>query len=166
MLDGRTKSQSTKTSYNLALGADHAGYDLKEKIKDFLLEQGHKVEDIGVHNVTPVDYPDIAEKAALLVVKKKVDRGILFCGTGIGMAMAANKIAGIRACACNDLYSARFSRAHNNANILAIGARIVSLQLAKEIVDIWLKVDFEGNRHQRRLDKVAKLEKTYHCETL
>lgn len=144
---------------NIIIGADHAGYELKEKIKKYLIAGGFDVTDVGTANNDLVDYPEFAEKVGLGVSEGGFDRGILFCGSGIGMAIAANKLKNVRAATGNDLYSARLSREHNDANVLAIGSRLVSAQLAEEIVDLWLNTEFEGGRHQRRIDKISELEK-------
>lgn len=143
----------------IIIGADHAGFELKEKIKLHLLESGHTLEDVGINNNESVDYPDYAAKVARGVSEGKFERGILICGSGIGMAMAANKLPNVRAVTGNDLKSARLSREHNDANVLAIGARFVSAALAEEITDTWLSSLFEGGRHQRRIDKISELER-------
>lgn len=145
----------------LIIGSDHAGYKLKEEIKQFLSRQGIVPEDAGTFNEESCDYPDFAEKVATAVAKGRNDRGILVCGTGIGMAMTANKVPGIRAIVANDVASARMSRAHNDANVLALGARLITSELAKEIVNVWLNTDFEGGRHQSRLDKIARIEQSH-----
>ncbi|HAW60122.1 MAG TPA: ribose 5-phosphate isomerase B [Actinobacteria bacterium] len=143
------------------IGSDHAGYGLKEEIKKFLEERGTKVTDVGTNGLESVDYPDYVEKVACPVAKGDYTRGILVCGAGIGMAMTANKIPGIRAAVCNDLYSARCSRKHNDANILALAARIIDVDLAVEIVDVWLKTKFLGGRHARRVGKIMEVERKY-----
>jgi len=144
----------------LIIGADHAGYELKEKIKEYLLGLSHQVDDMGATSLESVDYPDYAEKVALGVSARNYNMGILVCGSGIGMAMAANKIADIRAVNCYDTTSARLSREHNDANVLTLGARLVNFELAKEIVDTWLKTNFIGDRHQRRIDKITIIEQS------
>lgn len=143
----------------LIIGADHAGYGLKEKIKEHLFGLDHQVDDMGAMSLESVDYPDYAEKVALGVAARNYDMGILVCGSGIGMAIAANKIADIRAANCYDITSARLSREHNDANILTLGSRVVDAKLATDIVDTWLNADFMGERHQRRLDKITMIEK-------
>jgi len=142
----------------IAIGSDHAGYRLKEAIKLQLFDSGFSVEDVGTDGDAPVDYPDFAVAVARLVVSGACDRGILICGTGIGMAMAANKVDGVRAAAAGDLESARFARRHNDANILTLGARITAPDLALAIVRLFLETPFEGGHHQRRVDKVMALE--------
>lgn len=144
----------------VALGADHAGYELKDNLKRYLDLRGYEVVDIGTNGADSVDYPDYAEQVAVLVAEGKAQRGILVCATGMGMSIAANKVAGIRAVACSDTFTARMSREHNNANVLALGARAVTLEEAQEIVRTWLTTEFSGEkRHQLRLDKINHLEK-------
>jgi ribose 5-phosphate isomerase B len=142
----------------IAIGADHAGFVLKQHLIDTLSRLGHHVEDRGTHSEATVDYPPICADVARLVAGGLVDCGIVIGGSGQGEQIAANKIAGIRAALCNDLYSARLSREHNNANVLALGGRIVGFGLADEIVTLWLATAFQGGRHQRRLDQIAALE--------
>jgi ribose 5-phosphate isomerase B len=142
----------------IAIGADHAGYRLKETIATSLLDAGHAIEDVGTSSEASVDYPDFAAAVARRVVSGAVDRGILICGTGIGMAMAANKVAGIRAAAAGDVESARLSREHNDANVLTLGARLTQPDLALAIVRLFLETPFAGGRHQRRVDKIMALE--------
>ena len=144
---------------SVALGADHAGWELKEALKAWLFDQGHQVLDFGTHSPDPVDYPDYAAQVAEAVAVAKVERGILVCGTGIGMAITANKVPGVRAATCSDLYTARMSREHNDANVLALGARITARDAAIEILDTWLSVPFAGGRHVRRVEKLADLER-------
>lgn len=136
----------------VAIGSDHGGFRYKESIIDYLKIRDIEYTDVGTHTPESCDYPDIARKVAELVRTGKVDRGILVCGTGIGMSIAANKVHGIRAALCCDTYSARVSRAHNNANILCLGERVIGEHLALDITDIWLKTGFEGGRHKRRVD--------------
>jgi ribose 5-phosphate isomerase B len=135
----------------LSLGSDHAGFEMKEKVRDFLLSEGYEVEDVGTDSTASCDYPEFADKVARLVQNGDVEAGILVCGSGIGMAMAANKTAGIRAVVCNEPLSARMSRAHNDANVLCLGGRMIGFEMAKEILRVWLTTDFEGDRHQRRV---------------
>jgi ribose 5-phosphate isomerase B len=144
----------------IAIGSDHAGYHLKEIIKSRLLESGAEVDDLGTTSDASVDYPDYAAAVARRVASGANDRGILVCGTGIGMAMAANKVNGVRAASVSDLESARLGREHNDANVLALGARITPTDLALEIVQTFLDTPFLGGRHQRRVDKVMALEGT------
>ena len=143
----------------IALGADHAGFTLKEVVKAWLERQGHKVLDVGTHTADSVDYPDYASAVADALLAGAAERGILVCGTGIGMAMAANKVPGVRAAACADAYTAQMAREHNDANVLALGARIVGAEDAIGIVRVWLETAFAGDRHVRRLAKLAALER-------
>jgi ribose 5-phosphate isomerase B len=142
----------------VALGADHAGWALKEVLKAWLRGGGHQIVDVGTHSPESVDYPDYACQVAEALVGAKADFGVLVCGTGIGMSMTANKIPGIRAALCNDAVSARMSREHNDANVLALGARVVDREAAVEILRIWLETGFAGGRHARRLAKIAVLD--------
>lgn len=142
----------------IAIGCDHNGLSLKEALlKDVL--HGHTVRDFGVFSTDSVDYPDIAFAVARAVASGEYERGILICGTGIGMAIAANKVQGIRAAACSDVYSAKMSRRDNDANILCFGGRVIGLGLASEIVTAWLNEPFAGGRHQRRIDKIHAQER-------
>jgi ribose 5-phosphate isomerase B len=143
----------------IALGADHAGFALKEDLKAWLSSQGHVVRDFGTDSLASVDYPDYAVLVAEAVRRGKAARGILVCGTGIGMAMVANKVRGIRAAVCVDSYTAQMSREHNDANVLALAGRLTGRRAAVEIVQVWLKTDFAGGRHARRLDKIAALDR-------
>ncbi len=145
----------------IALGADHAGWQLKEEIKAWLLDRTLPLLDFGTHSTDPVDYPDYALQVAEAVVSGKAERGLLVCGTGIGMAMAANKLPGARAAFCPDLFTARMSREHNDANVLTLGGRLTGRELALEIVDMWLRTEFKGGRHSRRLGKIAELERRH-----
>lgn len=144
----------------VAIGNDHAGVVLKEEIVSFLKNEGYEVINCGTDTFESVDYPDIAEKVAREVLDKKIP-GILICGTGIGISIAANKIPGIRAALCNDLFTARMTRKHNDANILALGARVIGPGLALEIVREFLNTDFEGGRHKGRVEKITLIEKKY-----
>lgn len=144
----------------VSVGADHAGFRFKEKIKDVLEAQGIAVNDQGTASEESVDYPDFARKVGEAVAQKRTDYGILVCGTGIGMAMAANKVPGVRAAHVNSEYEAQLSREHNDANVLALGARILDEALALKIVATWLNTPFAGGgRHQRRVDKIGQLER-------
>lgn len=145
----------------VALASDHGGFRLKEELKGVIQELGHQYQDFGAPSEESVDYPDLAAAAARAVASGKCDLGIIVCGTGIGMSIAANKIKGIRAANCNDCFSASMARAHNNANILTLGQRVLGSELAKMIVKIFLATPFEGQRHQRRLDKIAALEEEF-----
>ena len=142
----------------IALGADHAGVVLKEQIKKLLDERGDAYEDFGTHSTESVDYPDYAAKVGSAVAAGQYDRGILFCGSGIGMAIAANKIHGIRASQVVDEASARLSRSHNDLNVLSLAARITAAEEARALVQIFLDTPFEGGRHQRRIDKISALD--------
>ena len=142
----------------IAIGADHAGFVLKQHLVETLSRLGHHVDDRGTHSEAPVDYPPICADVARLVVTGEAERGIVIGGSGQGEQMAANKIRGVRAALCNDLYTARLSRQHNDANILTLGGRIVAFGLADEIVTVWLATPFEGGRHQRRIEQIAALE--------
>ena len=143
----------------IALGADHAGFRLKEDLKSWLVSEGYAVLDMGTHGEESVDYPDYAVAVGHAVVTARAERGVLVCGAGTGMAMAANKVSGVRAAVCADAYTARLSREHNDANVLALGARIVATEAATSILRTWLGAAFEGGRHQRRLDKLAAVER-------
>jgi ribose 5-phosphate isomerase B len=143
----------------IALGADHAGVALKNDIKHLLDERGIPHTDFGTNTTDSVDYPDLAAEVGRRVASGEFDRGILVCGSGVGMAMAANKIPGIRAVAAIDDVSARLSREHNDANVLALGERTTAADQAKRLVDIFLQTPFQGGRHQRRIDKIAALER-------
>lgn len=142
----------------IAIAADHGGYELKEHIKKIMDDLGVQFEDLGTDSVASVDYPDYALPVARKVTNSEVDRGILICGTGIGMSIAANKVDGIRAALVHDCYSARVTREHNDSNILCLGGRIIGLNLAEEIVRIWLNGEFSGDRHQLRLQKIVDIE--------
>ena len=136
----------------IIIGCDHAAYELKDKIVALLKEQGLEVNDIGAHTKDSVNYPDYAKEVSNAVVSGEADKGILLCGTGLGMSMAANRHEGIRAALCNDVFSAKLSRQHNDSNVLVMGARVIGDILANEIVKTWLETEFEGGRHQTRLD--------------
>lgn len=142
----------------IAIGADHAGFALKQHLLAMLAGLGHEVDDRGTNSDAPVDYPPICADVARQVAAGHADRGIVIGGSGQGEQMAANKVAGIRAALCNDLYTARMSREHNDANVLALGGRIIAFALADEIVAVWLRTGFEGGRHQRRIDQISALE--------
>ena len=144
---------------NIAIGADHAGFTLKEHLKQTLTRLGHTVVDQGTNSEAPVDYPPICIAVGRSVADGRADRGIVLGGSGQGEQIAANKVAGVRAALCNDLYTARLSREHNDANVLAMGGRIVAFGLADEILTLWLNTAFEGGRHQRRLDQITEAEK-------
>jgi ribose 5-phosphate isomerase B len=143
----------------IAIGADHAGFALKEHLKQTLTKLGHTVDDHGTHGDAEVDYPPICFDVARAVADGRADRGIVLGGSGQGEQIAANKVAGIRAALCNDLYTARLSREHNDANVLSMGGRIVAFDLADEILSLWLTTKFEGGRHQRRIDQISAAER-------
>jgi ribose 5-phosphate isomerase B len=143
----------------IALGADHAGFPLKEEVKAFLLDEGHEVEDHGTFSVEPTDYPYFCAAAARAVVSGDAERAMLFGGSGQGEQIAANKVDGIRAALCHDLFLARLSREHNDANVLTMGARVVAPAYAKEIVRLWLASPFEGGRHVARIEQIAAIER-------
>ena len=141
-----------------ALGCDHRGLELKQKIISFLTETGYEFEDFGCYDLFPVDYPDIAVRVCKEILAGKFERGVLVCSTGIGMSIAANKIKGIRAALCSDVFSAIWSRRHNDANVLALGGDIIGQGVALEIVKVFLATEFEGGHHLHRLQKVHQLE--------
>ena len=145
----------------IALGADHAGWELKEALKAWLIETGHQILDFGTHSPESVDYPDYALQVAESVASGKAERGLLVCGTGIGMAMTANKVPGIRAALCSDPFMARMSREHNDANILTLSGRLMDKELGLEILRMWLCTKFAGGRHERRLGKIAQIERRF-----
>lgn len=145
----------------IALGSDHAGFALKEEIKHHLDQKGIEYKDYGCFSADPVDYPDVAEAVALSIAQGHCQKGILVCGTGIGMSIAANKVPGIRAALCGDVFSAKASVQHNDANILTIGQRVTGPGLAMEIVEAWLEAEFLGGRHKQRVDKITALDKKY-----
>lgn len=141
----------------IVIGCDHAAYEMKEKLKAYLLRQGYAVEDLGAPSSASVNYPDYGKKVAALVSEGRYTRGILLCGTGIGMSMVANRFPGVRAALCHDLFGAAMSRKHNDANILVLGGRVTGETLAEEIVKVWLSTPFEGGRHQARLNMFDRM---------
>lgn len=143
----------------IALGSDHAGFFLKEKVIAYLGQKGIEVEDMGPYNAERVDYPVYGKKVGEKVASGAVDKGIVICGSGIGISIAANKVKGIRAALCADPLSARLCREHNDANVLAMGARLIGETMALEIVDTFLNTDFQGGRHQQRIDLITAIEK-------
>lgn len=145
----------------IALGSDHGGFKLKNEIISYLKENGYEIKDFGTYTTESCDYPEYAEKVAEVVANKEFDFGILVCGTGIGISMSANKVPGVRAALCSDTFSAHATREHNNANILALGERVVGPGLAIDIVKTFLNSEFEGGRHQKRIDKISEIEKKY-----
>ena len=142
----------------IAIGADHGGFALKESVKKFLDEKGVEYKDFGTFSEESVDYALIAKETCSHIVNGEFDRGILICGTGIGISIAANKVNGIRAACCSDYFSAKFTRLHNDANVLCFGGRVVGAGLANELVDVFLSSEFEGGRHQRRIDQISQIE--------
>ena len=144
----------------IGIASDHGGFDLKANIISFLRELGYELSDMGPENSDSVDYPDYGIKIAQAITKNKVSRGIVICGTGIGMSIVVNRFSGIRGALCSDIFTAKLSREHNDSNILIMGGRVVDHNLAKEIVRVWLNTRFEGGRHLKRLDKISKLDKS------
>lgn len=142
----------------IVIGSDHGGFELKEIIRDYLLKKGLEVQDVGVFVPDSVDYPDYAQKVGEAVASGEGDLGVLICGTGIGMSIAANKIKGIRCALCNDVYSAKMAKGHNDANVIAMGARVIGKGVALMIMDTFLNSNFEGGRHNTRLGKISNLE--------
>ena len=142
----------------IAIASDHGGFELKESIITFLLKKGWEVDNLGAPSTDSVDYPDYGIKVAKAIIDKKIVRGILICGTGVGMSIVVNRFPGIRGTLCSDVYTAKMCREHNDSNILILGGRVISVSLASEILDIWLKTEFEGGRHQRRLDKIKEID--------
>jgi len=150
---------SNRVKMQIGLASDHGGFELKEAMKSFLKSIGAETVDLGTFSEDSVDYPEFAAQLAERVSAGELEKGILICGTGIGMSIVANKFRGVRAALVNDLYSSRFSREHTDANILVMGGRVVGKDVAKEIVRIWLETPFAGGRHQRRLEKIEALER-------
>jgi ribose 5-phosphate isomerase B len=147
----------------IAIGSDHAAFEFKEEVKAYLDEKGLAYQDFGAWSTERVDYPEFGAKVAKAVAAGECEKGLLFCGSGVGISIAANKVKGIRAVVCSEPYSAKLSRLHNNTNILAIGARVVGIELAKMIIDEWLETPFEGGRHQTRVEMIGNLEETGSC---
>jgi ribose 5-phosphate isomerase B len=143
---------------HIVIGADQEGFELKQKIVEFLTVQEHQVLDLGIHEIKSIDYPDIAEKVARTVAAGEAERGIIICGTGIGVSMAANKVSGIRAALCTDCYMARMARQHNDAQILCLGGQVVGVGMALDIAQVFLTVEAEGGRHARRVGKINRLD--------
>ena len=142
----------------IAIASDHGGFDLKENVIAHLMSDGWKIDDLGPTNEDSVDYPDYGVKLAEAIANKKVERGIVICGTGVGMSIVVNRFPGIRGTLCSDVYTAKMCREHNDSNILIMGGRVIGKGLASEIVDTWLSTAFEGGRHQRRLDKINEID--------
>ena len=143
---------------HIVIGSDHAGYRLKEHLKEVMKADGHTVDDLGTHSEEPVDYPPICAEVGRAVAAGRAERGIVLGGSGQGEQIAANKVRGVRAALCNDLYTARLSREHNDANVLSMGGRIVADGLADEILRLWLTTEFAGGRHERRVKQIAEIE--------
>ena len=148
----------------IAIGNDHVAVDMKWEIKKYLEEKGIEVVNIGTYSTERFDYPISGYKVAKMVANKEVDLGVLICGTGVGISLAANKVKGIRACVCSDPYTAKLSRQHNNTNIIAFGARVIGVETAKMIVDEWLNASFEGGRHANRVAMITEIEETQNLE--
>lgn len=142
----------------IAMGNDHTAVELKNIIKAFLEEKGHEVLDLGTNSTESCDYPVYGEKVGRAVASGEADLGIVICGTGVGISLAANKVKGVRACVCSEPYTAKLSRMHNNSNVLAFGARVVGSEMAKMITEEWLNAEYEGGRHQRRVDILTEIE--------
>jgi ribose 5-phosphate isomerase B len=154
-----------ESSMKIMIGCDHGGYDLKQVVVKHLQQMDHQVEDIGTHSRESVDYPQYATRVAHAVAEARFERGILICGSGIGMCITANRIPGVRAALVSEPYAAKLSRRHNNSNILCLGGRLLGDQLALEIVDVWLREEFEGGRHERRVALVDRLTADLGAET-
>ena len=142
----------------IAIGCDHGGFELKNHVIKYLQDKGYEVKDYGTYSEESVDYPDCAKPVCEAVISGEAENGILFCGTGIGISMAANKYKGIRAALCSDVYSAKMTKQHNNANIICMGGRVIGRELAFMIVDAWLETEFEGGRHVNRIAKIHEIE--------
>ena len=142
----------------VAVGSDHRGFRLKGTIVELLRRWGHEVQDLGTHSAQSVDYPDVAQQVACRVAQGEADRGVLICGTGLGMCIAANKVAGVRAAPCHDELTAELSRRHNDANVLCLSGELLNEELVSRILQRWLETPFEGGRHARRLEKISQLE--------
>ena len=155
---GQTPRREEARPMRVAIGSDHAGFALKQELVRFLEERGLEVIDVGTHSQESCDYPDFARAVCEKVRTGEAERGVLICGTGIGMAIAANKVPGIRAACCTEPYSARLTRQDNDSNVLTLGARVVGPGMAREILEVWLATPFAGGRHQRRIDKIAQME--------
>ena len=147
-------------SKKIIIGCDHGGLEMKDQLVEFVKQMGNEVDDCGIYEYKSVDYPEIAKVVADKVANAQGDLGILVCGTGIGMSLAANKVKGIRAAACSEVYSAKFTRLHNNSNILCLGGRVIGIETAKIMVDAFINTEFEGGRHQKRVDMIEQIEKS------
>ena len=142
----------------IAIASDHGGFDLKKNVISSLKNKGLEIEDLGPSNTDSVDYPDYGVKIAHAILEQRVERGIVICGTGVGMSIVVNRFPGIRGTLCSDVYTAKMCREHNDSNILIMGGRVIGKELALEIVEIWLNTKFEGGRHQRRIDKINEID--------
>ncbi|MGM0396007.1 MAG: ribose 5-phosphate isomerase B [Bacillota bacterium] len=142
----------------VGIGSDHGGFELKEEMKKFMEKSGYQVKDFGTHSLESVDYPDYGKKVGAAVAAGEIDRGVVICGTGIGISISANKVKGVRAALCGDTYSARLSREHNNANVIAMGGRVLGVDLAKDILSVYLNSEFQEGRHKRRVNKITEIE--------
>jgi ribose 5-phosphate isomerase B len=161
MLSIRELNKVKEGKMSIALGSDHNGFRLKELIKEHLKALGRDIHDYGVYSEDPADYPDIALRLAEAIASSKHERGILICGTGIGMAIAANKVPGVYAANCHDAFSTERARKSNNAQIMTMGAQVIGPELAKSLVNIWLESEFQGGRSQPKVDKIKKIEEKY-----
>ncbi len=146
-------------SMRIAIGNDHTALDMKQAVKEHLEKKGYEVLDLGTDSSESCDYPVYGEKVGKAVAAGEADLGIAICGTGVGISLAAGKVKGIRACVCSEPYTAKLSRMHNDSNVLAFGARVIGIEMAKMITDTWLEAEFEGGRHQRRVDMIMEIEK-------
>lgn len=154
----------SQTSNHIVIGSDHFGLPLKQKISEYLFSLGYEVEDLGVKGQDPVDYPDIGTALAEMVAEKRYDRGILICGTGAGMAIVANKVPGVRAVCVQDPYTAERARASNNAQIITFGSQIIGIEVAKKLLDIWLKSEFQSGRSAPKVKKIDELDQKYRLQ--
>jgi ribose 5-phosphate isomerase B len=150
------KYHSRRSGLRIAIGSDHAGFAYKERIKEFLMEEGHQVQDLGAYSEEPVDYPIYIRPVAEAVARGEYDRGIVLGGSGNGEAIVANRVRGVRCTLCWNVESARLAREHNDSNVLSLGQRLLSLDMALEIVDVWLKTGFDGGRHARRIEQIDR----------
>ncbi len=148
----------------IAIGNDHVAVDMKNEIKVYLESKGHEVINVGTDSSERFNYPVSGYTVAKMVVNGEVDRGVLICGTGVGISLSANKVHGIRACVCSEPYTAKLSKQHNNTNIIAFGSRVIGIETAKMIVDEWLAAEYEGGRHQTRVDMIREIEETQHLK--
>ena len=150
----------------IAIGNDHVAVQMKNEIMEYLQSKGHEVINVGTDSTERFNYPISGYKVGKMVANKEVDCGVLICGTGVGISLAANKVQGIRACVCSDSYTAKLSKQHNNTNIIAFGARVIGIETAKMIVDEWLAAEYEGGRHQVRIDMISEIEQTQHLSVV